>query len=152
MGITEKHIFDAWVGLIRSQQMVMEAVEGELKSVGLPPLAWYDVLLELHREDQKSLRLQDLGERILLAKNNVTRLVDRLEREKLVVRKKCPNDGRGIVAHITKKGEELLHRMWPVYRKAVKTHFSEKLTDCDIDALLAIGDRLRENQTFLRLK
>ncbi len=135
-------MFRAWVGLIRAKQLVMNDVEAELKTAGLPPLAWYDVLLELNREVEKCLRLQEIGERILLAKNNVTRMVDRLEQEKLVTREKCQHDGRGIYARLTKKGQDLLHTMWPVYRKAVKTHFSQKLDDQDIEALLKIAERL----------
>ncbi len=142
MSKSEKETFRAWVGLIRSRQLVMDDVEAELKAARLPPLAWYDVLLELNREAEKCLRLQEIGERILLAKNNVTRLVDRLEQEKLVTREKCHHDGRGIYARMTKKGQDLLHTMWPVYRKAVQTHFSQKLDDHDIEALLKIAERL----------
>ena len=39
----------AWARLVRAQQVLLEWVEVELKKAGLPPLRWYDVLLELHR-------------------------------------------------------------------------------------------------------
>ena len=41
----------AWARLIRAQQAMLERVEADLKTAGLPPLAWYDVLLELNRTD-----------------------------------------------------------------------------------------------------
>ncbi len=132
---SEQQVFQAWVGLVRSSQKIMDTIEADLSEANLPPLCWYDVLLEINRETDKRLRLQDIGGRILLAKNNVTRLVDRLENDNLVVRKKCKSDGRGIYAYITDKGQDTLKSMWPVYRAAVNAHFSNLLTDTDIAML-----------------
>lgn len=136
-------IFEAWVALIRSHQILTDAVESDLKQAGLPPLSWYDVLLEINREPDKRLRLQDIGDRILLAKNNVTRLIDRLEKEKLVIRKKCKSDGRGVFAYIEPKGKELLEKMWPVYQQSVLTHFAASLSDSEIEMLCSILQKLR---------
>lgn len=138
-----KIIFDAWVGMIRSCQISVDAVESALKDAGMPPLGWYDVLLEINRAPDKRLRLQDIGERILLAKNNTTRLVDKLENEKLVIRKKCKSDGRGVYAYITPKGEALLKDMWPVYKKAVHDRFADHLSHQDLQALASIYKKLK---------
>lgn len=136
-------IFAAWVGMIRSHQMFMEVVETALKNANMPPLAWYDVLLEINREPDKRLRLQDIGVRILLAKNNTTRLIDRLEKEKLVHRKKCKSDGRGVYAYITPEGEQLIKDMWPIYKTAVKENFGEKLTPTELETLVNIHQKIR---------
>ena len=138
----DKIIFEAWVGMIRSYQIVMDDVEEELKAAGMPPLGWYDVLLEINRAPDKRLRLQDIGSRILLAKNNTTRLVDRLEKEKLVTRKKCTSDGRGVYAYIMPKGEALLKEMWPVYRKAVRGKFAAFLNEKELELLGKIYQNL----------
>ena len=142
MSKKDEKIFTAWVGLIRTIQSLSSLVEENLKQSSLPPLSWYDVLLEINREDEKRLRLQDIGQRILLAKNNVTRLVDRLEKESLVSRKKCGRDGRGVYAYITPKGEKLLELMWPVYRDTIKEIFSSKLSSDEIEALISIQTKL----------
>ena len=39
----------AWTRLVRAQAAALGSVEGALKGAGLPPLAWYDVLLEVER-------------------------------------------------------------------------------------------------------
>ena len=113
----------AWMGFVKSQQYLLEKVEEQLKLKGLPPLSWYDVLLELDKAPDGSLRLNDLGKKVLLDKYNVTRLIDRLENEGLVSRDACPVDGRGKFACITRKGRNLRKRMWPVYYNAIKEHF-----------------------------
>lgn len=142
MNKNEKNIFDGWVGMIRTHQLIMTAVEKSLKEAEMPPLDWYDVLLEVNRETNKRLRLQDIGARVLLTKNNTTRLVDRLEKEELVVRKKCKADGRGVYAYITPKGEDLLKDMWPIYRNAVWKHFGQQLSEHEIQTLSSLGKRL----------
>jgi len=72
----------AWMGLIKAQQHLTGKVEEKLKKNGLPPYSWYDVLLELDKAPGGSLRLNELGKKVLLNKYNVTRLIDRLEKKR----------------------------------------------------------------------
>jgi hypothetical protein len=52
---------------------LLDRIEGDLKLARLPPLLWYDVLLELVREPGERLRHRDLHRRMLLAKYNLQR-------------------------------------------------------------------------------
>jgi len=56
----------AWARLVRVQQALLASVEAELKHAGLPPLAWYDALLELSRAPEGRLRPTDLEKSMLL--------------------------------------------------------------------------------------
>lgn len=133
----------AWTRLVAVQQRVLAAVEGELAAAGLPPLSWYDALLELRREGEAGLRPLILQERLLLSQPNVSRLLDRLVRAGLVERRPCPEDGRGQLVAITADGRELLARMWPVYRAAIQRHVGERLgSDEDAFRLGGLLDRL----------
>ena len=116
----------AWAGLVRAQIMVLRGVEADLKTAGFPPLAWYDVLLELRRADE-GLRPMELGSRLLLAQHNVSRLIDRIAAKRLVKKRLAPEDGRGQIVEITEAGRDLLRRMWPVYRRAIQRHMGSKL-------------------------
>jgi DNA-binding MarR family transcriptional regulator len=126
--ISEEKI-SAWVALLRSPQQLLGQVEADLKQAGLPPLAWYDVLLELKRAPEGRLRLNEIGARMLLEKSNLSRLVDRLEREALLEREICEEDRRGAYAAITPAGRALQKRMWPVYARAIDTHFACHLSE-----------------------
>lgn len=133
----------AWTRLVAVQQRVLAAVEGELQGTGLPPLGWYDVLLELRREGEAGLRPVVLQERLLLAQPNVSRLLDRLARAGLVRRRPCPDDRRGQLVAITPAGRELLARMWPVYRAAIQRHVGDRLAGDEEARLLGeLLDRL----------
>src|SRR5256885_12172319 len=71
----------AWARLIRAREIVVGAVERDLKAAGLPPLAWYDVLLELTRAPDGRLRPFELEKETLLLQYNLSRLLDRLEKK-----------------------------------------------------------------------
>ncbi|MBB3932190.1 DNA-binding MarR family transcriptional regulator [Kaistia hirudinis] len=126
-------VVNAWVGLMRAQQVALQAIEADLKQAGLPPLGWYDALLELRRAEGGALRPLELQQRLLLAQHNVSRLIDRLEEAGHVHRSPCSSDGRGQMVSITESGRALLDRMWPIYRAAIAAHVGARL-DNDADA------------------
>ncbi|MGH7801643.1 MAG: MarR family winged helix-turn-helix transcriptional regulator [Thermodesulfobacteriota bacterium] len=134
---------EAWVGLVKSQQLLLDKVEAELKRHGLPPLSWYDVLLELDLKSAGKLRFNEIRKRVLLRKYNVTRLLYRLEGKGFVRRETCSEDGRGIYAVITKKGRDLRRRMWPVYREVVRKHFLSHFNANEINQLAEFLRRVR---------
>ena len=122
-----KKTIQAWIQLHRTHRLLLEIVENSLKSKGLPLLDWYDVLLELHREKSAGLRQYEIGEKVLLNKHNLSRLIDRLEKNRLVGRHACAEDGRGNLIKITEKGEKLIKQVWPVYGQSIQESFVTKL-------------------------
>ncbi|MEW6639785.1 MAG: MarR family winged helix-turn-helix transcriptional regulator [Pseudomonadota bacterium] len=132
-----------WARLVRVQQDLLDHVEADLKAAGLPPLVWYDVLLELVREPDGRLRYRDLQARLLLAKHNLSRLLDRLAAEDLITREAVADDARGACIVVTAAGRQLQKRIWPVYHQAIATHFAGKLSGADVKKLGDILDKLR---------
>src|SRR2546423_2261855 len=119
----------AWARLVRAQESLLGAVERDLKAAGLPPLAWYDVLLELSRAPAGRLRPIEIEKKTLLAQYNLSRLLDRLEKEGLIAREPCDDDARGQWVVITEKGGALRARAWKVYARAIQKHVGGKLDD-----------------------
>jgi DNA-binding MarR family transcriptional regulator len=132
----------AWAGTVRAGGLVQERVEAALKARGLPPLAWYDVLLELNREPEGRLRLNEIGGRALLSKSNVSRLIDRLEAKGMVTREVCEDDARGAFAVITPEGRALMKRMWPVYHDTLRACFFDHLDGRETAGLAKLMRRL----------
>jgi DNA-binding MarR family transcriptional regulator len=130
----------AWARLLRAQQAAMSQVESALKAAKMPPLAWYDALLELERAGEKGLRPFELEREMLLPQYSLSRLVDRIESKGCLVRRSCGEDGRGHRIVITKSGRELRSRMWPVYAAAIGTSVGACLSDeeaASLDKLLS---------------
>src|SRR6476469_6888164 len=79
---------DDWRMFLRAHAYVMARLEADLAADGQPPLAMYDVLVQLVEAPEHRLRMTDLADAVLLSRSGLTRLVDRLERSGLVSR--CP--------------------------------------------------------------
>ncbi|MBV8752911.1 MAG: winged helix-turn-helix transcriptional regulator [Hyphomicrobiales bacterium] len=129
----------AWARLIKAQRSALGRVERALKSAGLPPLAWYDALLELERVGARGLRPFELERAMLLEQYNLSRLLDRLEKAGYVERRACADDGRGNVVVITASGKAMRRRMWPAYAAAIEDAFGRHLSEQqakNLDALL----------------
>src|SRR3954451_20449083 len=135
-------VVNAWARLIRARETVVAAVERDLKAAGLPPLAWYDVLLELSRAKQGRLRPVEIERETLLAQYNLSRLLDRLEKEGLIRREPCEDDARGQWVVITEKGKAVQARTWKVYSRSIQQHVGEKLDDRSAAALAGLLGRL----------
>jgi DNA-binding MarR family transcriptional regulator len=135
-------LVDAWARFIRVEQRLLEAVEGDLKAAGLPPLVWYDVLLELTRAPDGRLRHRQLQGRVLLAKYNLSRLTDRMADDGLVTRAPVAEDARGAYIAITEAGRHLQRRMWPVYGRSIARHFAAHLDAVDVAELHRILAKL----------
>lgn len=132
----------AWRALITANALVLERIERALAEAGLPPLGWYDVLLELSGAPDGRLRMHELARAVVLSRSGLTRLVDRLERNGLLRRVPDPDDRRGSYAAITEDGRTMLRRMWPIYAAGIAEHFGEHLTDEEARAVAAALGRV----------
>lgn len=117
-----------WVALNRSQRAIYRAMDSELRSKGLPPLRWYDVLWELERTKQDGLRPLEIEKTHLFEQSNLSRLLQRLVNEGLVETLDFPDDGRGKVLKITTQGRQMRKRMWKVYGPLIHKHMG-RITD-----------------------
>ncbi|NND19566.1 MAG: winged helix-turn-helix transcriptional regulator [Silicimonas sp.] len=128
----------AWVRLFRRSQEILQAVEQALKAEGLPNLSVYDLLLELRRASPDGVRPYELQSRMLIPQYNMSRLIERVEKEGLARREPCPVDGRGHLVHVTQAGRDMLDRMWPVYRRALDQSFASRIDEADARALAGL--------------
>ncbi|MBX3737379.1 MAG: MarR family transcriptional regulator [Candidatus Didemnitutus sp.] len=128
--LPETHL-EAWRRYYVSFWRIFAAIEADLQAAGLPSLSWYDALYELYLAPDRHLRMSELARSALLSRSGLTRLVDKLEKEKLILRKSCPSDGRVQHAQLTDKGVEVLRKIWPVYRAGIAKYFAAHLSEAD---------------------
>lgn len=141
-----KATISAWARLARVQQQALRSIERALKEAGLPPLAWYDVLLELERAGGPGLRPFELERAMLLAQYNLSRLIDRLEAAGHVERIACEDDGRGHLIAVTASGRAMRRRMWPVYARAIEQAIGRHLAAAEVRSLDGLLGALLERQ------
>ena len=130
----------AWDRLMNAGIAALRAARAELKRAGLPPLEWYDILLEIERRGPS--RPRDLQRWLGIAQYNLSRALDRMERGGLVRMTTCADDRRGQVVELTQQGREQRARMWPAYANAIHATIERPLGDDDRIALAGLLARL----------
>ena len=87
--------------------------------------------------------MAELADSVLLSRSGVTRLVDRLERDGLIVRDACESDGRGLFAVLTDEGEEMLARARPTHLAGVRERFLRHFSETELQTLAGYWERVR---------
>ena len=140
----------AWRGLLVAHSRLVPAVEGDLRAAGQVPLSWYDVLLELNAAPGRKLRMSELGQRAVLSRTRVSRVVDELVAAGLTKRQPDEADGRSSFAVLTAAGQQALRKAWPVYREAIHQRLGARLTPEQCRELAALlGQATAGAETFM---
>lgn len=124
-----------WATFLRTHAAVVRRLERQLADERGLALSWYDVLLELNSAPGRRLRMQELGERAVLSRTRVSRIVDELVGAGLVARQPDPDDRRATFAVITGAGRTVLRRAAPVYLRGIEEHFTAHLSDRELRVL-----------------
>lgn len=119
---------DLWFSYVRSHRLMIREIEQRLAKAGLPVYAWYDALWGLESHPQGARRMYELADVLAIERYNITRLVDRLEKEGLVSRTRLADDGRAARVAITDKGKTLRKQMWAIYQETVAELFLSQFT------------------------
>jgi DNA-binding MarR family transcriptional regulator len=125
----------AWRGLLRLHSALIRELDAELVAAHGLPLRSYEVLVFLEGAPDRRLRMSDLSRSVLLSASGVSRLVDRLEGEGLVCRRRCEQDGRGFYAVLTEAGEERLRAARPTHLAGVRHLFLSHYTTGELRLL-----------------
>lgn len=134
---------EAWESVARAVQGTLGALERDLRSRGLT-LGDYDVLAQLSGSDTGRLRMSELSARIVLTRSGLTRLIDRMEQDRLVRREWRDDDRRGCDVTLTTKGWETFRRERPVHFQAIREHFACHLTADELRVLRRAGRKIAD--------
>ena len=137
----------AWRGLLRVHASLSKALDAQLESEHGLPLTSYEVLKYLADAEDDKMRMCDLASSVILSRSGLTRLVDRLERDGLLVRESCASDARGAFAKLAPAGREKLDAARITHLAGVRSLFLEHLTDDDLDVLGALWARVLPGAT-----
>ena len=97
--------------LNRAGARIAAAVNAEMRQIGASLPVWR-VLAVLREKDGR--RMGDLSETTSIEVSTLTRLVDNMEKDGLVVRRRDSGDARAISLHVTASGRRLTQRIVPI--------------------------------------
>jgi DNA-binding MarR family transcriptional regulator len=132
----------AWNRLLRAAELAEQHCSATLQSLGLPPPAWYDVLLTLERSGAQ--RPRDLQGVLGLEQYALSRLLDRMVKAGLLERTPCPDDARGHTLKLTIEGLAMRAAMWPVFAAAIEEALGARVGEEDRAALARLLAPLAE--------
>ena len=134
----------AFLALVRTIGLLRRVMEPYFARFGLSGAQW-GVLRTLHREtveaDAGSLRLTDLGDRLLVRPPSVTGVVDRLQRMGLVNRTISAEDHRVKRVSLTPRGLKLVEQVLEEHPRHIANVLAG-LDETSQQALLRLLERL----------
>ena len=132
----------AWESLFRAQVAIMRSLAEDFPSREIS-FNEYDVMFNLSRQPERSIRLRELNKHVLLTQPSVSRLVDRLASRGYVLKHADPDDGRGAIVQLTDAGFALFRRVAMDHMGSITTRVGDSLSDDELLQLTTLCDRLR---------
>ena len=132
----------AWVGLLHAYSTLVKQLDAELIAAHGISLSAFEVLWRVAATDHGRLRMTELAELVLLSPSGLSRLVDRLETEKMIERVACAEDGRAINATITELGRSRLAEAQGTHFEGIRRQFLSNFSEAEVAQLADFWERL----------
>ena len=149
MGFSPKEINkneELLYNLARAYLLLSREFADFYKQFGLTPAKFNSLVLIEYLGKEKGVSQIEISERLIVSGANTTGLIDRLERDKLVVRRADPKDRRLKRIKITEKGKKLLEEVWPLHLEKANSlvqHISSDEKEAVIECLSKIKEVLK---------
>jgi len=136
-----------WRAFIEASGLLMDTLDRELQRDSGMPHAYYEILVRLSEQPDRSLRMSELAQRSLSSRSRVSHAVARLEEAGWVRRESVPGDRRAALAVLTDEGFAALAAAAPGHVEGVRKHLLDRLTPAQVVALRRISEAVRDPLT-----
>jgi len=113
---TEIQALDTYIKLQRSLHAVEARITRHRTGGGLSGSQFGTLEMLFHLGPQIQTTI---GQKLLTSKSNVVAVIDQLEEQGLVERRRCQDDRRRILVHLTAEGEKLIRELLPNHVAAI---------------------------------
>ena len=122
--------------------LLAKKIAKEYQQFGLTPAKINVLMILRHIGKEDGLQQNDISAKLIVTGSNTTGLIDRLESEGLVERFKI-KDRRVNKVRITKKGIDLVEKVWPLHLKRTEETV-QALTKPEMLTLVGLITKLRK--------
>lgn len=134
---------ETFLNLVRSADCLQRAMQRKVRSWGVTSTQ-YNVLRILRGAHPEGLTCSAIGDRMLTAEPDITRLLGRLKSLKLIRQQRDTHDRRVIWTHISAPGQALLAEMDPVVREFPRQMLGH-LDEDQMSTLITLLEAVRQN-------
>ncbi|MEI7998376.1 MAG: MarR family transcriptional regulator [Candidatus Omnitrophota bacterium] len=124
-------------GLALMYTAIYNEIAAYLKEYNLTPDEMNVLMMVKHQGKEQGLSQVDMGRRLMVTAHNMTRLIQRLEKDAYFKRSSYQKDARVNLVKITTKGANLLDEIWPGYDQKVQ-ELAGKLVQEDQKAIAGL--------------
>ncbi len=103
--------------LVILSNYILNEISVYLGQYKLTPAKMNVLMIVKHQGGEKGISQVDLSRRLMVSTSNLTRVLAKLQRDKLIKRGSIDGDKRFKTIHVTSKGSSLLDAVWPGYVK-----------------------------------
>jgi DNA-binding MarR family transcriptional regulator len=134
----------AWRAFIEATGLLVNQLDRELQRDAGMPHAYYEILVRLSEQPDRSLRMSELARASQSSRSRLSHAVARLEEAGWVRRESVPHDRRAAVAVLTDEGFAALAAAAPGHVECVRRHLLDRLTPAQVAQLRRISEAIRE--------
>jgi DNA-binding MarR family transcriptional regulator len=124
-----------WRSFLLGSTLLMDRLDRDLREHHDLSLPEYEILVRLSESGNRALRMAELADSVKNSRSRITHTIARMERAGLVVRKQCPSDGRGVIAHLTERGYTKLVDAAPDHVDSVRSALIDVVGPEDLAAI-----------------
>lgn len=132
----------AWRAFLGASTLVSACLNHELDEAAAISMYEYEILVRLFESEAGRVRMSQLADQVSYSRSRLTHTVGRLERAGYVLRSSCPNDRRGVYAHLTKAGYEFLAQTAPIHLDGVRRHLIDRFTPSELATLTELLEKI----------
>jgi len=134
----------SWGGLLGMHGRLMRRIDSDLQLNHQLSHVEFEALLRLSWAEGGRLRIQDLAAKSVLTRSGVSRVVERLERLKLVRRENAPEDRRGAYAVLTTTGRKRFQAAFRSHIIFVRHQFISLFSEDELTEMADFWVRVEE--------
>jgi DNA-binding MarR family transcriptional regulator len=145
MALPDADRLESWRSFLTAHAAMNKMLSRALEEDEGLQLPWFEILDALAMSEEKSLRFNELAERVMTHPSSLSRQIDKLEDKQYVAREKSvADDGRAIVLVLTPIGHDVWKSASTTYYRIVRRVFTSWLTETDVVALHRVFSKVLE--------
>ncbi|AWB91650.1 MarR family winged helix-turn-helix transcriptional regulator [Aeromicrobium chenweiae] len=133
-----------WRSFLGGTTVLMDRLDRDLRAAHGLSMPEYEILVRLSESPDRSIRMAELADAVSHSRSRVTHTIARLEREGIVRRGQCSDDGRGVSAILTDHGFSILEAAAHTHVRGVHGYLIENADPADLAAVGRVMQKVQE--------
>jgi DNA-binding MarR family transcriptional regulator len=129
--------------VVRASTRLLAHFDAFLEARGVSVAQFNTLLMIRHVGRREGIAQNALSELLLVSTSNMTRMIDRLEKEGWAERLPRPGDRRVKLVRATQKGTRLLDAIWPRFKEEVDARIGPLFSKAEKAALVRSLEKFR---------